>query len=185
MKPEIRVGILIAGWCLWVAQFALFRQKGEKAVRVLPAARWGMVLNGVGFALAYAHTPAVWRSPLEVWRAVLGAVLMLAGAVLANAAIRHLGKQWRFDAGVIADHKLIRTGPYGLVRHPIYLSMFLMLLGVLALVGTMPGIPLAILLFTLGTEIRRRVEDRLLEEQFGNTFREWRDRVPAWLPGIF
>ena len=98
--------------------------------------------------------------------------------------MHHLGKQWRFDAGVIAGHELVRTGPYRFVRHPIYLSIFLMLIMATALIGTMPGLPVAYVLFIAGTEIRIRVEDRLLERQFGQMFREWRDRVPAWLPGI-
>ena len=40
-----------------------------------------------------------------------------------------LGRQWRIDAGLSADHQLITSGPYRFVRHPIYTSMLSILLG--------------------------------------------------------
>jgi protein-S-isoprenylcysteine O-methyltransferase Ste14 len=40
----------------------------------------------------------------------------------------------------------------------------------------------AIILFLVGTEIRVRIEDRLLASQFGETFEDYRRRVPAYIP---
>jgi protein-S-isoprenylcysteine O-methyltransferase Ste14 len=57
-----------------------------------------------------------------------------------------------------------------------------MLLMNLFMVGTLPGWPVAIVLALIGTEIRVRVEDKLLTERFGQEFSEWQKRVPAYLP---
>ncbi len=43
------------------------------------------------------------------------------------AAARALGRQWALVARVIEGHELIRQGPYGVVRNPIYLAMLGML----------------------------------------------------------
>ena len=39
-----------------------------------------------------------------------------------------LGRQWRIDAGLNSDHELVQSGPYRIVRHPIYTSMLCLLL---------------------------------------------------------
>jgi protein-S-isoprenylcysteine O-methyltransferase Ste14 len=59
-----------------------------------------------------------------------------------------------------------------------------MLLAAVCWVGTLPGWPLAIVLFLAGTEIRVRVEDALLYERFGERFAEWQKAVPAYLPFV-
>ena len=42
---------------------------------------------------------------------------------MANSAIKELGKQWSFQARLIEDHKLVTSGVYQIVRHPIYAAM--------------------------------------------------------------
>jgi protein-S-isoprenylcysteine O-methyltransferase Ste14 len=110
-------------------------------------------------------------------------LLFAAASVLAWTSTRTLGRQWRLDAGLNANHVLVRSGPYRLIRHPIYTSMFCTLLGT----GLMLATPLllllpSLLLFTIGTEIRVRVEDSLLASRFGDQFQDYRRRVPAYIP---
>jgi len=97
-------------------------------------------------------------------------------------AIASLGKQWRFDAGLNRDHELVQAGAYRIVRHPIYASMLGMLLADICWLGTLPGWPIAAVLFLAGTEIRVRVEDGLLRERFGEKFLAWRKSRPAYVP---
>ena len=42
---------------------------------------------------------------------------------------RWTGRQWRFDAGLNTDHRLVTDGAYSVVRHPIYTSMLCLLVG--------------------------------------------------------
>ncbi|MES1257718.1 MAG: isoprenylcysteine carboxylmethyltransferase family protein, partial [Acidobacteriota bacterium] len=154
------------------------------AVRIEPKARAGIFLVAAGFFVTNVHSPRVWSQPLEPWRAASGLVFGLAAIALAWAAVGNLGRQWRIDAGLNADHELIQTGAYRIVRHPIYLSILLILLMTIAFAGTLPGWPIGIALAIMGTEIRVRVEDRLLLDRFGDPFAEWRKRVPAYLPFI-
>lgn len=185
MNPAARVGIIAAVWVLWMIPFALNRARGQgKAVKTDPRARLGIFLMMIAFWLAYFHGPKVWAAPVELWRAGLGVVLGIGAVVISWTSVRNLGRQWRFDAGLNEDHVLVTSGAYRFVRHPIYLSMLLMMAMVITLVGTLPGWPFALLFGIAGTEIRVRVEDSLLAARFGSEFTAWQKRVPAYVPFV-
>jgi protein-S-isoprenylcysteine O-methyltransferase Ste14 len=60
--------------------------------------------------------------------------------------------------------------------------MFAMLLGTGLLLTRLVFLALAVAFFVTGTEVRVRIEDRLLASRFGETFAEYRRRVPAYIP---
>jgi len=109
--------------------------------------------------------------------------LALAG-VLSWTGARALGRQWRIDAGLNRDHELVTTGPYRIVRHPIYTSMLSLLLGMGFMVTPLLILLLATVLFMLGTQIRVNIEDHLLTSRFGERFRQYQDGVPAYIPFV-
>jgi protein-S-isoprenylcysteine O-methyltransferase Ste14 len=108
--------------------------------------------------------------------------LLGAGSLLSWTSARTLGKQWRFDAALNTDHELVQSGAYRVVRHPIYASMFAMMLGTGFLITRLWLLAAAIAFFVAGTEVRIRVEDALLASRFGERFEEYRRRVPAYVP---
>jgi protein-S-isoprenylcysteine O-methyltransferase Ste14 len=113
-------------------------------------------------------------------------VLIAAGSVwIVNSAVRTLGKQWTYVARTVEGHELITTGPYSLVRNPIYLGMFGMLVATGLALTWWPVFLAAIVIFIYGTIIRIRSEEKLLRETFGEKFDEYTRRVPALLPGIY
>jgi protein-S-isoprenylcysteine O-methyltransferase Ste14 len=185
MDPIVRPVLFFVAWAVWVMPFFLFRPRNRpKAVQTRPAARVGIVLQVIAFTMVFTHRPASWNEPLNPWRALLGLVFAAPGILLSWRSIRFLGRQWRVDTGLNADHQLIRTGPYALIRHPIYASMLCMLLAGIAWCGTLPLWPLSLPLFFAGIEIRIRVEDSLLRERFGAEFTRWAESTPAYLPFV-
>ena len=102
--------------------------------------------------------------------------------MLSWTSARELGPQWGFDAALSADHRLVQSGAYRVVRHPIYTSMLCMLLGTGFLITPMAMLLLATAIFVIGTEIRVRIEDALLASRFGDQFREYQRTVPAYVP---
>lgn len=178
----LAIGIAVSvAWMLWAVPF--FRlPKGGPAQHLDRRARWGIVLEGVGFAFvwsrwALAHDPAAWR-----W--VAAVPFLVVGPLLSWTSARTLGRQWRFDAGLNADHRLVQDGAYRVVRHPIYASMFALLLGTGFLVAPLAFLAAGVVFFVAGTEIRVRVEDGLLASRFGETFETYRRRVPAYIPFV-
>lgn len=175
------LGWFVAGGiALWFAPFLMAKQGSNRLASVDRRSRWGMLLEFIGIGIVAAG--ADWRASHPFWRIAIAFVFFLVAALLSWSATRALGEQFRLDAAIGIEHELIRTGPYRIVRHPIYTSM----LGVLWAIG-FAATPVLLLvaataIFLIGTEIRVRLEDRLLEEGFGDHFRQYKLSTPAYLP---
>jgi protein-S-isoprenylcysteine O-methyltransferase Ste14 len=174
---------LILCWLAWAWPYA-FRaphyQKRPSIVATVSTAI-GLALECAGivvacvFRLPHAHPPGIAR--------ILGSMALgPVGAVLAWTAVKHLGRQFRFRAGLYEDHELVRSGPYAVVRHPIYASILAMLLSTLLLLTPWRWIVVSLALFVAGTEIRVHVEDNLLASRFGEDFEDYRRQVRAYVP---
>jgi protein-S-isoprenylcysteine O-methyltransferase Ste14 len=106
-------------------------------------------------------------------------------SAMAWTAVRHLGRQFRVHAGLYHDHELVRTGPYRIVRHPIYTSLLGMLIATMLLLRTdLTWVVISLALFIAGTEIRVRSEEALLASRFEDSFPAYRKTVSAYIPFI-
>jgi protein-S-isoprenylcysteine O-methyltransferase len=186
-------GVMVC-WFVFAGVF-IFRKRPPKAPE---AKRDGMAFVGIGLQIvAYA---LVWFQPPH--RAFLPPVAALAGATgiafgvftvgiavasvwLIAAAVRTLGKQWAVAARLVEGHKLITTGPYNLVRNPIYTGMYGMLIATGLAMEHWVALVAAIVFFAAGLVIRVRTEEKLLRSAFGEEFEEYARRVPAVVPGVY
>jgi len=174
---------LFVCWFAWILAFVQPRRLagGKERVETAYASRLGVfvVMCGFGCIWAYIRPPGFTKT---MWELVASMALGPPSVLLAWSAARHLGKQWRFEAAVNADHELVRTGPYRMIRHPIYCSMLGMLLTTGLAWTWWPLMVAGILLFLIGTEIRVRAEEGLLARHFGEEFWEYKLRTRAYLP---
>ena len=173
---------LLAMWLLWFYPFARKRFTGPKRQSNVMAhsGDWGLALETVGIFCAgfrFPHAPEP-----DMARIVASMLLAPVGTIFGWLAVRHLGKQLRILAGLYPDHELIRTGPYAIVRHPVYATLFLLMLATGLLFAWWPLLLLGVVLYIAGTEIRIHAEEGLLRARFGKEFEEYRRRVPAYLP---
>lgn len=177
--------MLVVCWFAWGYPF-IFRaphnQKRE-SITVIGPTRVGLLLEGVAIFAAFAfHFPA--HTPPSLWRVAPAALLGVVAAWTSWTAVAHLGKQFRIHAGLYQDHELVRSGPYAIVRHPIYASLLSMLLCTVLVLTPWEWAVVPVGLFIAGTEIRIRSEDELLESRFGDEFREYRNEVRAYVPFV-
>ena len=172
--------ILAVGWLAWSLPFLLARRHVEPAKEVDRRARWGIALVAISYAILWQGR--FWERPFSVWRIAAGVFFLTLAALLSWTSTRALGRQWRLDAGLSADHELVMTGPYRIIRHPIYTSMLCVLLGVGFMITSWPLFVTAIVVFILGTEIRVRIEDKLLASRFGDRFHTYHRSVGAYIP---
>ncbi len=178
--PGYAYAILAVGWLIWLAPFLTAKRHGERPKEVDRRARWGILLVAVAYSILWQNS--FWARPLGAWRIALSVTFLLLAGVVSSAATRSLGRQWRIDASLNPDHELVTSGPYALVRHPIYTSMLFMLWGTGFMVTPLPMLLLATVVFIVGTEIRVRIEDRLLASHFGDEFWKYQRSVPAYIP---
>lgn len=185
MLQWIAFGELILCWIVWSLAFIKPSQQAadRKEVAKSPASKWGIALVMLSFALVWTYVRPVGfhKSTLSL---VFSMILGPPSVALVWAAARQLGKQWRYAAALREDHELIRNGPYRWLRHPIYASMFGMVLSTGFCWTWWPMFLASIVSFVAGTEIRIRAEDRLLEARFQDDFRSWRSKTRAYIPFI-
>jgi protein-S-isoprenylcysteine O-methyltransferase Ste14 len=156
-------------------------ERQRRALRA-PASMAGLLLEGIAMLVAFAWRREAPPPAAMVW---LSAALAPAAALFAIWAIRHLGLEWRVKAVVTEDHRLITTGPYATVRHPIYLALFGLILASALQFATWVGVAVATVLYLAGTVIRIRAEEGLLAQRFGNEFARYRARTRAFLPLVY
>ncbi len=180
--PGYAYAILAAGWLIWLTPFLLARRRTEKPKEVDRRARWGVLLVAVAYSILWQNS--FWARPLPTWRLAVSVCCLVLAGTLSWTSARSLGRQWRIEAGLNPDHELVTSGPYRLVRHPIYTSMLFLLVGTGLMVTPLPMLLLSVAVFMFGTEIRVRIEDRLLAARFGDRFQQYKSRVAAYIPFV-
>ena len=151
----------------------------------------GIALQGASYGIVWSIRRA-WFGPIvpvsnsvEIVLAILTMALGIASVWFVSAAIRTLGQQWSLGARLIEGHELITTGPYRLVRNPIYTGMFGLLVATGLAVSHWLGLLIAIAVYAIGTVVRVHSEEKLLREAFGAQFDSYARRVPAVIPFLF
>ena len=185
-------GLVLILWFIFGWRF-LIRKKPTSAPDTKRAPRsWaGLALQGVGFALVWTLRRVPFGSPLIDGQFAVNIVLQIVAVGMAGAsiwlavsAINELGKQWSLAARLTEGHKLITSGVYSIVRHPIYTAMFGIMVATGIIFSYWPVIPAAIVFFMIGTRIRTGLEEALLREAFGEEFIKWEAEVPGLIPFI-
>ena len=114
--------------------------------------------------------------------AAVGVAVEAAGFAIAVWARIHLGRNWGMPMTVKQDPELVTTGPYALVRNPIYSGLLL------ALIGTALAINLTVLIAVVACGayfvVSARVEDRNLAQLFPETYPAYRDRTKLLIPYV-
>ena len=104
--------------------------------------------------------------------------LVVAGFAFAWWARLHLGRLWSSSVTKKADHRVVDTGPYGLVRHPIYTGLLLSIAATAGQLGTAAAVA-GVLAFLAGFWIKARLEERFLRAELGEgDYDAYRRRVP-------
>jgi protein-S-isoprenylcysteine O-methyltransferase Ste14 len=177
----VMTALLVAA-VAWTALRKVDRPEGSSR-RLLSSL--GIALQAAGFAMAgigFMKPVLPWWAPYSVASTIL--VILLGGTAIALfvSAVSAMGKNWSLIARTRSDHELVRSGPFAIVRHPIYLALLLYLLGMAAALGHWQQLLFAVPLYLGGTVIRIRAEEALLRAQFGEDHARYVREVPALIP---
>lgn len=113
----------------------------------------------------------------------IGAMVAAGGLLFSVWARRHLGKNWSQAVTVKEDHELITSGPYALVRHPIYSGLLLGFIGSAVARGEWRGL-LAVALVFSALWFKLRLEEEWMRTQFGEPYEAYSRRVAELVPFV-
>jgi protein-S-isoprenylcysteine O-methyltransferase Ste14 len=175
-------GVLIISWIA----AAFWADRTEKR----PARREEWLYRGltvVGACLLIRGGVASASATHRIWALGAGGdwamfALVVAGFAFAWWARLHLGRLWSSSVTKKADHRVVDTGPYGLVRHPIYTGLLLSIAATAGQLGTAYAVA-GVLFLLAGFWIKARLEERFLRAELGEgDYDAYRRRVPMLLP---
>lgn len=122
--------------------------------------------------------------PRTGWTFGVGSSLTGLGLLFTVWARRHIGTNWSATVTIKQGHELVTTGPYAIVRHPIYTGLLLAVIGTALAIAEWRAI-LAIALALVSFVRKLRVEERWMREQFGERYRAYSQRTDALVPFVW
>jgi protein-S-isoprenylcysteine O-methyltransferase Ste14 len=167
-------------WGFWLvaaffAKRGRVRWSGELRIRALILVI-AIVLVRLGVFRDRALNTAAWRD-------ALGLVLFAAGLGFAIWARVHIGRNWGSPMTQKDDPELVTSGPYHLVRHPIYSGLLVAIVGTAVALSWIGLIAAALAAIYFG--YAATVEERFLAKQFPDTYPAYRRSTKMLLPFIY
>jgi protein-S-isoprenylcysteine O-methyltransferase Ste14 len=179
---------------VWIAFIVYWRIKSadtKATQRLEPAA--SQMLRALTFlivivVLSTTLIPLPWLYrqlwPSGLWPFWIGAAVTVVGLLFAVWARRHLASNWSSAVTIKRGHELITTGPYALVRHPIYTGILTGFLGTAIALSQVRGVIGFVLIFIV-LWAKLRTEEEWMRSQFGETYVTYAHQTAALVPYLF
>jgi len=172
---------------VWLGSLPFVKRTVQK--ESISSALQHTVVVGIGFYLLFGSpsTPDWFNQSLFTVTfpiALAGLGLAICGVGLSIWARLILGENWSSSPSIKQNHALIVTGPYRVVRHPIYTGFLIALLGSALHHGLVRSF-LAVLTCAVGFYLKVSVEEQFMVQRFGEAYLHYRRNVNALVPYIF
>jgi protein-S-isoprenylcysteine O-methyltransferase Ste14 len=174
-------------WVIWALSWllaAMWSSRSHSSAGRIAQLPYRLIITA-GYLLLFGVNPGRASGHFFVlprWGGWIMTALAAIGFAFAWWARLHLGKLWSAFVTRKDDHRIIDTGPYGIVRHPIYTGIILATVAVAILKGNLYAFTGAFLTVA-GFWIKARLEERFLSEQLGpEIYAVYRRRVPMLIP---
>lgn len=147
---------------------------------------WHLAAMAVAFNMLFGDP---FRFPPLNWQVVpempwTGVALTTIGIAFAIWARFYLGGNWSGTVTVKENHTLVRSGPYSIVRHPIYSGLGLAILGTALSNGELRGF-LALVIAVWSWKHKSLIEESFMVEQFGKQYDTYRHEVKGLIPWVW
>jgi protein-S-isoprenylcysteine O-methyltransferase Ste14 len=170
--------LLTVSWSRGQAKTRTPQDRGDRAPLVANFTAFGLFFLSL---LIFSCSPAGFMALLL---ALSGSLLALAGAAFVVICHAELGAAWSFAPKADQSTGLITTGPYRLVRHPIYLGLALLVVGEAIAFGGWPALFIALSAIVPTLAWRARAEEKLLSRTFGEPYEVYRKRTKMIVPHL-
>ena len=181
--PVVWIAFLLY-WQIKAADTKTTQRLEPAASRILRALTFLIVI----VLLSTTRIPLPWLYlqlwPSGIWSFWLGAAVTVAGLLFAVWAREHLGSNWSQSVTIKQNHELITTGPYAVVRHPIYTGILTGFLGSAIALSQVRGVIGCVLVFVV-LWAKLRMEEQWMRSQFGETYATYAHETAALVPHLF
>lgn len=157
-------------------------RKGALEIALLTLAWLAFVLP-----LVWVATPvlAVADYPLRLAPFLCGVAGLLAGLFIFHRSHVDLGTNWSITLELREQHGLVTTGAYRRVRHPMYLGLLIYSVGLALVLPNLVAGPASLVVMALLVAFRLGPEERMMEEAFGESYREYAARTRRLVPFVW
>lgn len=178
---------IIAAWLVWLISWIMAAGWSARTAshHDLGAESPGRVLTLAAIVMILISYWPMGAGRLWVTPAPLGWLLfalVAIGFIFTWMARLHLGPLWSSTAAPTEDHRIVDTGPYAIVRHPVYAGVLLAALATAAERGRIEALA-GVAVLIAGISLRAKLEERFLRHDLGDAaYTAYRCRVPMLIP---
>jgi len=137
-----------------------------------------MVLSFTANMIVSLYDPTEIILPREI-----GEALLVCGFLIFAYVLFYLKSGFFGETEPKLDH-LITEGPYRFCKHPQYLSFIIMVLGIYLMLRSVIGVVFTLIVLIPSAVYRGKIEDKLLQDKFGEEWRKYADKVGFLLPKL-
>jgi protein-S-isoprenylcysteine O-methyltransferase Ste14 len=123
--------------------------------------------------------------PASAWAIALGSIVFATALWVFRRSHKELGRNWSITLEIRERHKLVCTGPYAVIRHPMYTSFMLMGLGQAFLLSNWVAGAAGLIGFAVLFFLRVNKEERMMLENFGPEYRAYMERTKRIIPYLY
>jgi protein-S-isoprenylcysteine O-methyltransferase Ste14 len=187
ITPDLAFGVIWTSWIVsWMAASFWSAPIQNRPPKRDSAFYRTLIVAGAVLLMPWAsrrlEAPHLWTNGDAV--NYLLAAVVLAGIALAWWARIYLGRLWSGSIARKEGHRVVDTGPYAYVRHPIYTGLITALLASAFAEATWPAL-VGGALVSVGLWLKAGIEERFLTAELGaDAYGAYRRRVPMLVPGL-
>jgi len=175
---------IIFCWIVFLTAWAILAMvfNRDSQNRITPNASGFRLLIFAAVLLGYWLSGHALNHPsgsFPAWLLAIGTLLCVTGLVFATWARVILGRYWGMPMTLHEDPQLITTGPYRLVRHPIYTGLIAMWIGTIIVYPLSAPVGIAIISYSIFSALR---EERDMEKRFPEAYPAYAKRSRMLLP---
>ena len=174
---------------LWLLEFIIFPSKHQGEDYQEKRSFYLILLNIISnifitLLFTYYGTFQIQEYPWSMLR-YLGLIFYIGGILLRYSSTMLLGKYFSRDVHVEKEQVLVSHGPYRVLRHPLYLGLFLLVLGVPTFFQN--PVAMAFTIFSMVRVLNRRMdlEEQNMEKVLGQTYKDWKKSRYRFIPFIY
>lgn len=150
-----------------VWQFQI-RDRTETAICGL----WLVIYAGLVWKACYHEDPSELWELSSAAKFILALILYLSAMVITQWCYRILGSQWQVSKDIPKNYKLITTGPFKYLRHPIYFAQILVVAGCAVIISDAVS-SMLLIFFILLVRFKSKSEERVMADQFGEAYEQY------------